>query len=92
MVQCRYPLGGRGYTKELLTDETSPSLQLARGVSSSQTRFLPQQETRTTRAGMPAKPKAYKRMSARCSALKVGIGVELMSCGTSLQASGSGNE
>ena len=30
-VQCWYPLGGRGYTKELLTDETITAIAGAHG-------------------------------------------------------------
>ena len=33
VVQCWYPLGGRGYTKELLTDETITAIASAHGVS-----------------------------------------------------------
>ena len=36
VVQCWYPLGGRGYTKELLTDETVTSFAGAHGVSAAQ--------------------------------------------------------
>ena len=36
MVQCWYPLGGRGYTKELLTDGTITSIAQAHGVSAAQ--------------------------------------------------------
>ncbi len=36
VVQCWYPLGGRGYTKELLTDETITSIAAAHGVSAAQ--------------------------------------------------------
>ena len=36
VVQCWYPLGGRGYTKELLTDETILSIAAAHGVSAAQ--------------------------------------------------------
>lgn len=35
-VQCWYPLGGRGYTAELLNDETIVSIAEAHGVSSAQ--------------------------------------------------------
>ena len=35
-VQCWYPLGGRGYTKELLTDETITAIASAHGVSAAQ--------------------------------------------------------
>ena len=35
-VQCWYPLGGRGYTKELLTDETILGIANAHGVSAAQ--------------------------------------------------------
>ncbi len=35
-VQCWYPLGGRGFTKELLTDETITAIASAHGVSSAQ--------------------------------------------------------
>ena len=35
-VQCWYPLGGRGYTSELLGDETIKSIAEAHGVSSAQ--------------------------------------------------------
>ena len=35
-VQCWYPLGGRGYTKELLTDETILGIAKAHGVSAAQ--------------------------------------------------------
>ena len=36
VVQCWYPLGGRGYTKELLTDETITAIASAHGVSAAQ--------------------------------------------------------
>ena len=36
VVQCWYPLGGRGYTKELLTDGTITSIAQAHGVSAAQ--------------------------------------------------------
>ena len=36
VVQCWYPLGGRGYTKELLTDETITRIADAHGVSAAQ--------------------------------------------------------
>ena len=36
VVQCWYPLGGRGYTKELLTDETITKIASAHGVSAAQ--------------------------------------------------------
>ena len=36
VVQCWYPLGGRGYTKELLTDETIAAIAGAHGVSAAQ--------------------------------------------------------
>ena len=36
VVQCWYPLGGRGYTKELLTDETITAIAAAHGVSAAQ--------------------------------------------------------
>ena len=36
VVQCWYPLGGRGYTKELLTDETITAIAGAHGVSAAQ--------------------------------------------------------
>lgn len=36
VVQCWYPLGGRGYTKELLTDETILGIAAAHGVSAAQ--------------------------------------------------------
>ena len=36
MVQCWYPLGGRGHTAELLGDETIRSVADAHGVSSAQ--------------------------------------------------------
>ncbi len=36
VVQCWYPLGGRGYTAELLDDETIVSIAEAHGVSSAQ--------------------------------------------------------
>ena len=36
VVQCWYPLGGRGYTKELLTDETITTIASAHGVSAAQ--------------------------------------------------------
>ena len=36
VVQCWYPLGGRGYTKELLTDETITAIASANGVSAAQ--------------------------------------------------------
>ena len=36
VVQCWYPLGGRGYTKELLTDETITAIACAHGVSAAQ--------------------------------------------------------
>lgn len=36
VVQCWYPLGGRGYTAELLGDETIVSIAEAHGVSSAQ--------------------------------------------------------
>ncbi len=36
VVQCWYPLGGRGYTKELLTDETILGIANAHGVSAAQ--------------------------------------------------------
>ena len=36
VVQCWYPLGGRGYTKELLTDETITAIAKAHGVSAVQ--------------------------------------------------------
>ena len=36
VVQCWYPLGGRGYTSELLGDETIKSIAEAHGVSSAQ--------------------------------------------------------
>ncbi|MBR4577307.1 MAG: aldo/keto reductase [Clostridia bacterium] len=35
-VQCWYPLGGRGYTKELLTDDTILGIAAAHGVSAAQ--------------------------------------------------------
>jgi len=35
-VQCWYPLGGRGYTKELLGDETIADIAKAHGVSPAQ--------------------------------------------------------
>ena len=36
VVQCWYPLGGRGYTKQLLTDETITAIASAHGVSTAQ--------------------------------------------------------
>ena len=36
MVQCWYPLGGRGHTAELLGDETIKFIAEAHGVSSAQ--------------------------------------------------------
>ena len=36
VVQCWYPLGGRGYTQELLTDETISAIASAHGVSAAQ--------------------------------------------------------
>ena len=36
VVQCWYPLGGRGYTKELLTDETITKIASEHGVSTAQ--------------------------------------------------------
>ena len=36
VVQCWYPLGGRGYTRELLTDETIAAIAGAHGVSAAQ--------------------------------------------------------
>ena len=36
VVQCWYPLGGRGYTKELLTDETITAIAGGHGVSAAQ--------------------------------------------------------
>ena len=36
VVQCWYPLGGRGHTSELLADETISSIAKAHGVSSAQ--------------------------------------------------------
>lgn len=36
VVQCWYPLGGRGYTKELLTDGTITEIASAHGVSAAQ--------------------------------------------------------
>ena len=36
VVQCWYPLGGRGYTRELLTDETITAIASAHGVSAAQ--------------------------------------------------------
>ncbi len=36
VVQCWYPLGGRGYTKELLTDETITAIADTHGVSAAQ--------------------------------------------------------
>ena len=36
VVQCWYPLGGRGYTAELLGDETIKKTAAAHGVSSAQ--------------------------------------------------------
>ena len=36
VVQCWYPLGGRGYTKQLLTDETITKIASAHGVSAAQ--------------------------------------------------------
>ena len=36
VVQCWYPLGGRGYTKELLNDETITSIAGAHGVTAAQ--------------------------------------------------------
>ena len=36
VVQCWYPLGGRGYTKELLTDETISSIAAAHEISAAQ--------------------------------------------------------
>ena len=36
VVQCWYPLGGRGYTQELLTDETITAIASAHGVSAAQ--------------------------------------------------------
>lgn len=36
VVQCWYPLGGRGYTAELLEDETIASIAKTHGVSSAQ--------------------------------------------------------
>ena len=36
VVQCWYPLGGRGYTKELLTDEPITKIASAHGVSAAQ--------------------------------------------------------
>ncbi len=36
VVQCWYPLGGRGYTKELLTDETITAIASAHGLSAAQ--------------------------------------------------------
>ena len=36
VVQCWYPLGGRGYTKELLTDETITEIAGGHGVSAAQ--------------------------------------------------------
>ena len=36
VVQCWYPLGGRGYTKQLLTDETITAIAGAHGVSAAQ--------------------------------------------------------
>ena len=36
VVQCWYPLGGRGYTKELLTDKTITAIAAAHGVSAAQ--------------------------------------------------------
>ena len=36
VVQCWYPLGGRGYTAELLGNETIQSIARAHGVSAAQ--------------------------------------------------------
>jgi len=36
VVQCWYPLGGRGYTRELLTDETICAIAAAHGVTAAQ--------------------------------------------------------
>ncbi len=36
VVQCWYPLGGRGYTQELLTDETITAIAGAHGVTAAQ--------------------------------------------------------
>jgi len=36
VVQCWYPLGGRGYTAELLGDETIKAIAAAHGVSAAQ--------------------------------------------------------
>ena len=36
VVQCWYPLGGRGYTKQLLTDETISSIAAAHEISAAQ--------------------------------------------------------
>jgi len=36
VAQCWYPLGGRGYTKQLLTDETITAIASAHGVSAAQ--------------------------------------------------------
>ena len=36
VVQCWYPLGGRGYTQELLTDETIASIAAAHEISAAQ--------------------------------------------------------
>ena len=36
VVQCWYPLGGRGYTQELLTDETISSIAAAHEISAAQ--------------------------------------------------------
>ena len=36
VVQCWYPLGGRGYTKELLTNETIAEIAAVHGVSAAQ--------------------------------------------------------
>ena len=36
VVQCWYPLGGQGYTKQLLTDETITAIASAHGVSAAQ--------------------------------------------------------
>jgi diketogulonate reductase-like aldo/keto reductase len=36
VVQCWYPLGGRGYTQELLTDETISSIAAAHKISAAQ--------------------------------------------------------
>ena len=40
VVQCWYPLGGRGYTQELLTDETISSIAAAHEISAAQVILL----------------------------------------------------